>query len=82
MWLFSVNYNGIGMHSAEKKKVKQMIKIRKTCGLIISSSDARWNEKNNVMIINKLKFVKKNVVTNNSHSREVVEEGRFFLKGE
>ena len=47
---------------------------------MISSSDARCNEKKNVTMINKVKFMNKNVAVNNSDSGEEVEEGSCSLK--
>ena len=49
--------------------------------MIISSHDVRCNAKNNMIMINKLKLMNKNVIVNDSDSGEEVEEGSCFLKG-
>ena len=72
--LFSVTCNGLGRHSVLKiEQIKQMSKIRKIDGLMISSSDFRWKIMKNMMMINELKHLSKNDVTDD-------EEGNFFLK--
>ena len=54
--LFSPNCNGFGPHSEGKiEKTKEMSKLRNINGLKISSSDARWNVKNEIKMVHRLK---------------------------
>ena len=48
---------------------------------MITSSNVRWNAKNNMKMLNNLKYSNNNVIMNNSDSREEVNEGSSFLKG-
>ena len=57
-----------------------MSKIRKLDRLMISSSDVRQKIKNNMILINALKSINKNVLINNSDSGKDGEEGKNFLK--
>ena len=80
--LLSVNFNGFGICSAGKiEQLKVMSKLRNTDGLMISSSDIRWNVKNQMKITYELKNANKNVVINKSDSGEEAEDRRWFLKG-
>ena len=80
--LFSVNCNGLGPQSSCKlEQIKKESNVRKIDGVMISSSDARWNMKNKTMMTNKLKSTNSNVIVNTSDSGEKVETGSFFLKG-
>ena len=47
---------------------------------MISSSDARWNVKNKMIIANKLKIMNSNIIENASDSGEEVDKGSCFLK--
>ena len=58
-----------------------MSKIRKIYVLTMSSSDVRQSINNDMMMMNKLKSINKNIITNNSYSGEEVEEGSYLLKG-
>ena len=58
-----------------------MSKIRKIDDMMISVSDTKWNAKNNMTMINKLKPTNRSVIWNNSDSSEEFEEGRCVLKG-
>ena len=57
-----------------------MSNTRKMDRIMISSSDVRQNTKSNMIMINKLKPINKNIIVNTSDSGEEVEEGGCFLK--
>ena len=77
--LFSVNCNGLGPQSSGKiEQIKKESKMRKIDGVMISSSDVRWNVKNKAMMTNKLKSMNSNVIVNTSDSGENVEICSFF----
>ena len=55
--MFSVNCNRFGPYSEGKiDQIKKMSKLRNTCGFVISSSDDRWNVKNEMNVIHRLKI--------------------------
>ena len=54
--LFSENWNGNGLHSEGKTdQIKVMSKLRNINVLMISSSDVRWNDKNETKMTYRLK---------------------------
>ena len=57
-----------------------MSKLKNACRLIISSSDARWNIKNEINMIHRLKK-NNNVIIITSDSGEEIEDRSWFLKG-
>ena len=58
-----------------------MIKKGKIDGLMISSTDARWNESYENKMMHRLKNINKNITLNASDSGEKVNDGRWVLKG-
>ena len=80
--LFPVNCNGIGPQSSDKletnNKESKKIKVE---GMIIRMLDVRWNARNKMIMINKLKIINSNVIVSASDSIKEVDTGSCFLKG-
>ena len=61
--------------------MKKESKMRQTDGVMINSSDVRWNAINKMTMSNKLKIMNNDNIINASDSGEEVETGCCFLKG-
>ena len=80
--LFAVNCNGFGPESYDKlDQTQRSGENHKLDGILISSSDTRWCTRSKNRLNNKLKCFSPYVAINTSDSREVLEEGKTFLKG-
>ena len=71
--LFSENCNGFKLCLESKIDQIKMSTVRNTDGLMISSSDARWNSKNETNVVHRLKSMNKNVVIKTSDSGEEID---------
>ena len=74
--LFSANFNGFGPCSESKiDQTKETSKLRNMDGLMASSSDVRWNVRNEMKTI-----MSNNVAMSASDSGEEVDDRTCFLK--